>query len=44
MTLDDTPIPVSKPTTFEELLEMEMARGSDGGIISKKANKPPTME
>jgi hypothetical protein len=44
MTLDDTPIPVNKPKTFQELLDMEMAKGSDGGIISKKANKPPPME
>lgn len=32
--IDDIPIPVSKPKTFEELLEEEMAKGNAGGIIA----------
>lgn len=30
--IDDIPIPVSKPKTFDELLEEEMAKGNAGGI------------
>lgn len=32
--IDDIPIPVSKPKTFEELLEEEMAKGNAGGIVA----------
>ena len=32
--IDDLPIPVSKPKTFEELLEEEMAKGNAGGIVA----------
>ena len=32
--IDEIPIPVSKPKTFEELLEEEMAKGNAGGIIA----------
>lgn len=32
--IDDIPIPVSKPKTFEALLEEEMAKGNAGGIIA----------
>jgi hypothetical protein len=31
--VDDIPIPVSKPKTFEELLEEEMSKGPGGGGI-----------
>lgn len=36
------PIPVSKPKTFEELLEEEMAKGDTGGIQVKETaqNQP----
>ena len=43
--IDDIPIPVSKPKTFEELLEQEMAKGGKGGGIEAKpgdhVSKPP---
>jgi len=36
--IDEIPIPVSKPKTFEELLEEEMARGTQGGIVAETAS------
>ena len=33
--IDDIPIPVSKPKTFEELLEEEMRKGNGGGITAE---------
>lgn len=33
--IDDLPIPVSKPKTFEQLLEEEMAKGAAGGIVAE---------
>jgi len=39
--VDDIPIPVSKPKTFEELLEEEMSKGPGGGGIQVMADKPP---
>lgn len=38
--VDDIPIPVNKPKTFEELLEEELANGAGGGIVVEKP-KPP---
>lgn len=38
--IDDLPIPVSKPKTFEELLEEEMRKGSGGGIIAEEQTSP----
>jgi len=35
--IDDIPIPVSKPKTFEELLEEEMRKGNGGGITDIQA-------
>ena len=35
-------IPITKPKTFEELLEEEMQKGQDGGGIV--AHKPPSMQ
>jgi hypothetical protein len=40
--VDDIPIPVSKPKTFEELLEEEMAKGAGGGIKVEQS-KPPVQ-
>ena len=37
--IDDIPIPVNKPKTFEELLEEEMAKGAEAGGI-KVIEKP----
>jgi hypothetical protein len=40
--VDDIPIPVNKPKTFEELLEEEMAKGDGGGIkVVQEQPKPP---
>ena len=33
--IDDIPIPVSKPKTFEELLAQEISKGNAGGIIAE---------
>ena len=38
--IDD--IPITKPKTFEELLEEEMQKGSHGGGIVS-SSKPPMM-
>ena len=38
--VDDIPIPVGKPKTFEELLEEEMRKGEDGGGIQVMNDKP----
>lgn len=38
--LDDVPIPVSKPKTFEELLEEEIAKGGSGGGIVAESSSP----
>ena len=36
--IDDIPIKSDKPKTFEELLEMELAKGGGGGgIVAKDA-------
>ena len=32
--VDDIPIPVSKPKTFEQLLEEQLGKGETGGIVS----------
>mmetsp|Transcript_36031 Transcript_36031/g.55328 ORF Transcript_36031/g.55328 Transcript_36031/m.55328 type:complete len:124 (+) Transcript_36031:810-1181(+) len=42
--IDDIPIPVSKPKTFEELLEEEMRKGADGGIKVEGNNQPKAAE
>jgi hypothetical protein len=34
--LDDIPIPVSKPKTFEELLEEEISKGNAGAVVEEK--------
>jgi hypothetical protein len=34
---------VSKPKTFEELLEMEMSKGEGGGGIQVMNEKPPVQ-
>lgn len=36
--IDDIPIPVSKPKTFEELLEEEMRKGNGGGITAEQSS------
>jgi len=38
--MDDLPIPVSKPKTFEQLLEEEMRKGNGGGIVSEEQTSP----
>ena len=38
--IDDIPIPVSKPKTFDELLEEEMAKGNAGGIKAAPSQAP----
>jgi len=38
--IDDLPIPVSKPKTFEELLEEEMRKGNGGGIVAEEQTSP----
>lgn len=42
--IDDIPIPVSKPKTFEELLEEEMAKGNAGGIVANVTQRSPNRE
>ena len=38
--IDDLPIPVSKPKTFEQLLEEEMRKGNGGGIVAEEQTSP----
>ena len=44
--IDDIPIPVSKPKTFEELLEEEMRKGNGGGIVNhtQSQQKSPSRQ
>ena len=41
--IDDIPIKSDKPKTFEELLEMELAKGGGGGGIVADT-PPPAMQ
>ena len=44
--IDDIPIPVGKPKTFEELLEEEMRKGNGGGIVNhtQSQQKSPSRQ